>query len=109
MTGGPGGDADVVVVGAGAAGCVVARRLADAGADVLLLEAGTAAATPLAGLLDIGPGSRVVARHPATLGDTALELPRGRAVGGSGAGWRRRLWRRGCSAARRWSRRWSRC
>ena len=85
MTGGPGGDADVVVVGAGAAGCVVARRLADAGADVLLLEAGTAAATPLAGLLDIGPGSRVVARHPATLGDTALELPRGRAVGGSGA------------------------
>ena len=41
MTGGSGGDADVVVVGAGAAGCVVARRLADAGADVLLLEAGT--------------------------------------------------------------------
>jgi choline dehydrogenase len=32
--------ADVVVVGAGAAGCVVARRLADAGRSVLLLEAG---------------------------------------------------------------------
>jgi choline dehydrogenase len=31
---------DVVVVGAGAAGCVVARRLADAGRTVLLLEAG---------------------------------------------------------------------
>ncbi|WP_108847864.1 mycofactocin system GMC family oxidoreductase MftG [Dietzia lutea] len=85
MTGGPGGDADVVVVGAGAAGCVVARRLADAGADVLLLEAGTAAASPRAGLLDIGPDSRVVARHPATLGDAVLELPRGRTVGGSGA------------------------
>ena len=32
--------ADVVVVGAGAAGCVVARRLADAGRSVVLLEAG---------------------------------------------------------------------
>jgi choline dehydrogenase len=31
---------DAVVVGAGAAGCVVARRLADAGRRVLLLEAG---------------------------------------------------------------------
>jgi choline dehydrogenase len=32
--------ADYVVVGAGSAGCVVARRLADAGARVILLEAG---------------------------------------------------------------------
>jgi choline dehydrogenase-like flavoprotein len=31
---------DVIVVGGGAAGCVMARRLADAGRDVLLLEAG---------------------------------------------------------------------
>lgn len=31
---------DYVVVGAGSAGCIVARRLAEAGADVLLLEAG---------------------------------------------------------------------
>ena len=31
---------DVLVVGAGAAGCVLARRLADRGAVVLLLEAG---------------------------------------------------------------------
>lgn len=31
---------DVIVVGGGAAGCVVARRLADAGRSVLLLEAG---------------------------------------------------------------------
>jgi choline dehydrogenase len=32
--------ADVVIVGGGAAGCVLARRLADAGRSVLLLEAG---------------------------------------------------------------------
>ena len=33
-------DADYVIVGAGSAGCVVARRLTDAGARVVLLEAG---------------------------------------------------------------------
>src|SRR6185437_4059791 len=32
--------ADYVVVGAGSAGCIVARRLADTGASVILLEAG---------------------------------------------------------------------
>ena len=32
--------ADYVVVGAGSAGCIVARRLADTGASVVLLEAG---------------------------------------------------------------------
>ncbi|MCL2543858.1 MAG: GMC family oxidoreductase N-terminal domain-containing protein [Nocardioidaceae bacterium] len=33
-------NADYVVVGAGSAGCVIARRLADSGASVVLLEAG---------------------------------------------------------------------
>lgn len=82
--------ADVVVVGAGPAGCVMARRLAEAGADVVLLEAGAELASPRAGLVDVGPGSKVVSRHAAVvdgtaLNDTALELPRGRTLGGSGA------------------------
>ncbi|MDV8001175.1 mycofactocin system GMC family oxidoreductase MftG [Rhodococcus sp. IEGM 1408] len=77
--------ADVVVVGAGPAGCVMARRLAEAGADVILLEAGTERASSRAGLLDVGPVSRVISRHRATLGGIELELPRGRTLGGSGA------------------------
>lgn len=77
--------ADVVVVGAGPAGCVMARRLADAGADVVLVEAGDHPASSRAGLLDVGPESRVVTRYRATLGDATVDLPRGRALGGSGA------------------------
>ena len=77
--------ADVAVVGAGPTGCVMARRMAEAGADVLLLEAGAHAASPRAGLLDVGPESLVVTRHPARLGDAHLDLPRGHTLGGSGA------------------------
>lgn len=77
--------ADVVVVGAGPAGCVMARRLADAGADVILVEAGDHPASGRAGLLEVGPDSRVVTRYRATLGETGLDLPRGRTLGGSGA------------------------
>ncbi|NEB79401.1 choline dehydrogenase [Streptomyces sp. SID14478] len=35
-------EADYIVVGAGSAGCIVARRLADTGASVILVEAGAA-------------------------------------------------------------------
>ncbi|MFN3340768.1 MAG: mycofactocin system GMC family oxidoreductase MftG [Dietzia sp.] len=77
--------ADVVVVGAGPAGCVTARRLAESGVDVILLEAGSERAPTRAGVLDLGPGSRVISRHRATLGQTGVELPRGRTLGGSGA------------------------
>ncbi|MET3861254.1 choline dehydrogenase [Dietzia sp. 2505] len=76
-----GNAADVVVVGAGPAGCVMARRLAEAGRDVILLEAGSERAPTRAGVLDIGPGSRVITRYRAG----ELELPRGRTLGGSGA------------------------
>ena len=85
--------ADVVVVGAGPAGCVMARRLAEAGADVVLVEAGAERASPRAGLLDVGPDSRVVTRYRATLGRAGLELPRGRTPGGPPGG-------RGCSTRR---------
>lgn len=77
--------ADVVVVGAGPAGCVMARRLAEAGMDVALLEAGTERASTCAEVLDVGPASRVVTRYRATLGGMKLDLPRGRTLGGSGA------------------------
>ena len=38
--------ADVIVVGSGSAGAVVARRLVDAGAQVVLLESGDADLNP---------------------------------------------------------------
>jgi choline dehydrogenase len=40
---------DFVVIGAGSAGCVVARRLVDAGASVALVEAGGPATNPAIG------------------------------------------------------------
>ncbi len=68
--------ADVVIVGGGTAGCVVAARLAEAGADVLLLEAGP----------DYGPLAE--GRWPADLLD-ATGIPMSHdwgCFGGTGAG-----------------------
>jgi choline dehydrogenase len=85
-------DADVIVVGAGTAGCVLARRLVDAGLSVLLLEAGPAATHPAIGdpvrmheLWDseVDWGFRTVPQEHAH--DRTLHLPRGRVVGGSHA------------------------
>jgi predicted dehydrogenase (TIGR03970 family) len=88
-------DWDVVVVGAGTAGCPLAARLADAGRRVLLLEAGADHPFPT----DFPPVLRDPARmgaavpgHPANwnvpgtlLPGLSADVPRGRVVGGSSA------------------------
>jgi choline dehydrogenase len=84
--------ADVIVIGAGTAGCVVARRLLDAGLSVLLLEAGSEHELPAIGdplrmheLWDseVDWGFRTVPQEHAH--DRELHLPRGRVLGGSHA------------------------
>jgi len=96
VTGGAGnGHWDVVVVGAGSAGCALVARLVDAGRRVLLLEAGADHAQPAdfpAVLRDatrlgaVGPGSPATWSYTARL-TAELDHPvvRGRGVGGSSA------------------------
>ena len=82
---------DIVVVGAGSAGCVLAARLAERGPSVLLLEAGP----DYPSVSDL-PAEIVDARMPAFTHDWGcksvpgriereLPLPRGRLVGGCSA------------------------
>ncbi len=82
---------DAIVVGAGSAGCVVARTLCDAGWSVRLLEAGPARRAPSSTSIDwidaqndpslVWP-ELVVRRHRADPGST---YTRGRGLGGSSA------------------------
>lgn len=83
---------DVIVVGAGTAGCIVARRLHDAGRNVLLLEAGPDASRPDIDdplrmhelwLSEVDWGYHTVEQEHAH--QRRLHLPRGRVVGGSHA------------------------
>lgn len=86
---------DVVVVGAGTAGCPLAARLADAGRRVLLLEAGADHAAPAdfpAVLRDPARMAAAVAGSPAAwhldaelTDDRTVPVHRGRVVGGSSA------------------------
>ena len=85
-------DADVIVIGAGTAGCIVARRLHDAGHRVLLLEAGPDASRPDIDdplrmhelwLSEVDWGYHTVEQEHAH--GRRLHLPRGRVVGGSHA------------------------
>ena len=84
-------EADYVVVGAGSAGCVVAARLSETGASVILLEAGPKDTLPW---IHIPAGTLKLLHHPVvnwnysadgTSGTAGRDIhwPRGKTLGGS--------------------------
>lgn len=83
---------DYIVVGAGSAGCVIARRLVDAGRRVLMLEAGENDTNPTiadvfaAAALWHGPEDwNYYTVEQAGCAGRTLHLPRGKVLGGSHA------------------------
>jgi choline dehydrogenase len=83
--------ADYVIVGAGSAGCVLANRLSQDGAKVVLLEAGPTDWHPMihvpAGVLKLLYNKRVNWLYgtapEAGVGNRSIHWPRGRVLGGS--------------------------
>lgn len=92
---------DFIVCGAGASGCVVARRLAEMGASVLLLESGgsddrASISNPAAWFTNIGSDldwGYISLPNPG-MHDRAILLPMGKVLGG-GTGINAMVWSRG--------------
>jgi choline dehydrogenase-like flavoprotein len=83
---------DYLIIGAGSAGCVLARRLAEAGGSVLVIEGGGPATLPAISVPPDWPqlqGSsadwRYVTVPQRHLGGRIIPYPRGKVVGGSSA------------------------
>ena len=85
------GEADYIVVGAGSAGCAVAHRLAEAGAQVLVIEHGGSDAGPLIQMPAALSYPMNMPRYDwgyrtepePHLGGRRLACPRGKVIGGS--------------------------
>jgi choline dehydrogenase len=85
--------ADYIIIGGGSSGCLVAARLVQAGACVLLLEEGPARGHPLldlpAGYMKFLNSERFLKYYPTVpqpqLGGRSMIIPQGRILGGGSA------------------------